>query len=323
MGNKNRLSIYLALIAVLILASLSSVRLIHAQGTQPANAIELVGTITAMDTTAKTITINSLKIDISKAEIPATVKLSVGMAVKVEGTLLADGSISARQINLPNKGIQPGEVEIVGIVESLNATQIVVNGQQIDISRAEIGKGVAVGVTVKIHATAGQAGAWVAREVSLFTQPAGTKPGVVATEDATATAPNPNEFELTGTLDQLGTDFIVVSGQKIGTAGAEIKGQLVVGALVKVHVARTANGLVAREVELAQNVDNDVNDDKNATPSGTKTSDDKGGKSGKGDGSNSGGSNSGSGSGNGGSGGGHDDGSGHDAGDDKGGGKSN
>lgn len=341
MGKNKRLAVYLAIVAVLILTSISSLRLVHAQGPTPTtpNPIELVGSVTMVDTAAKTITVNGLTINISKAQIAASVQLMVGTVVKVEGSLLADGTIAAREVKAAVAAIiQPGEMEIVGVVESLNATQIVINGQTIDISKAEIGKGVAVGMTVRVHATVAQGGMPVAREVSVFNQKpeAEDNPKATPTGTLTTNPGNQKEFELTGTLEQVGTDFVVISGQQISTSGAEIKGQLVVGALVKIHVSNTSGGLVAREVELAQKVDDDVNDDNNkATPSGTKVgpskgSGDKSGSGGKDDGqkpddkgqdgsqtgSNSGSGSSGSGSG--GSGGGND-GGGHDAGDDNGG----
>jgi hypothetical protein len=311
----------LAIIVLLIITAVSSLHFTRAQ--TPPNPVELVGSITAMDATAKTITVNGLTIDISQTEVAAGFKLAVGVVIKVEGNLSADGSIAALQINTATNTIQPGEVELVGVVQSLDTAQIVINGQMIDITKAEIGKGVAVGKTVKIHATFGQDMTLVAREVAVFTPLPEVTPEATAAGTAIVTPVNPHEFELTGTLEQIGADFIVVSGQQISTTGAEIKGQLVVGAFVKVHVSNVNNVLTAREVELAQKIDDDVNDDVNddhrPKATGTQAASSKGDNSGPGS-SNSGHDDKGNGSGgNNNAGSGHDDGGGRGGSDDGGG----
>ncbi|MBZ0275993.1 MAG: DUF5666 domain-containing protein [Anaerolineae bacterium] len=244
----------------------------------PADAvgqIELVGLVEAM--TVDTITINQQTIDISTAQVNTVLELAA--AVKVEGWLLADGTIAAREVNALAPGdVLPGEIEVVGVVTALDAASITVSGLTIDISTAQMAA-VVVGDTVKVHASFDAAGLLVAREVALYTPDSGT-PG----NDNTADNSNDNgsddnsndnsgapvvtdeEFELRGTLEAVGDGFITVAGQTINTLQAEIKGQLQVGAMVKVHLTLVNGELVAKEVELAsreQHTGDDSNDNSN------------------------------------------------------------
>ncbi len=198
--------------------------------------VELVGVVEAM--TLDTVTVNGLLVDVSTAEINTPIE--VGALVRVEGSLNVDGTITARQINPVGDDIQPGEAELIGMVESFEDTTMVINGLSIDVTTAEIDPAIMVGEMVRVHATADSAGVWVAREVALFTPD----------PDAADDDPTPvGEFEITGTLEEIGDGFIVVAGQTITTTGAEIHDTLVVGVLVKAHVQLVDDVLVAREVE--------------------------------------------------------------------------
>lgn len=206
--------------------------------------VELIGVIEAMDT--QTITVNGQIVNVARAEIRTA--LSVGLAVEVEGWLLVDGSVLAREVYAVQAGIQPGEVEVIGAVESLGSAALVVNGLTFDVSAAEMPGGTpAVGDRVKVHASLSADGRWIAREVERFV------------DNSTSGAAPVGEVEITGTLTEIGTDFIVVSGQTIGTVGAEIKDTLVIGALVKVHMSVVSGQWVAHEVELARLGDSAAN----------------------------------------------------------------
>jgi hypothetical protein len=249
MMSKNlRKWIYGWLAVVLSLSVLALSRPISAQPLQQASTdnVEIVGVIQKVD--AGTLTINGLTIDVRRAQL--NVRVSVGLAVKVEGTLSGTGNnIVAREINAAETGIKPGEVEIVGIVQSMNGQQITVNGQVIDLSGAEIKAGVTVGKTVKVHLTVNTSGVWAAREVEVVLP--GSPNDDVGDDNSVTDNARVGEVEITGTLEQAGSDFIVVSGQRISITGAEVKGRLVAGVLVKVHF-RVVNGQrVAREVENA------------------------------------------------------------------------
>ncbi|RMF77474.1 MAG: hypothetical protein D6737_17540, partial [Chloroflexi bacterium] len=119
--------------------------------------IEIVGTIEALG--ASTITVNGQVIDIAAAEINGPIE--VGGAVKIEGTLTADGQIIAREVGTPDDDVLPGESELEGVVESFDGTTLVVNGQTIDVSGAEFDGDIMVGDVVKVHATATGPGQWV------------------------------------------------------------------------------------------------------------------------------------------------------------------
>lgn len=224
--------------------------------------VELVGVVEAM--TLDTITVNGLLVDVSTAEINTPIEVDV--LVRVEGTLNVDGTITARQINPVADGIQPGEAELIGVLESFDDTTMVINGLSIDVSSAEIDPVIAVGDMVRVHATADSTGVWVAREVALFTPD----------PDVTAGDPTPvGEFEITGTLEEIGDGFIVVAGQTITTTDAEIHDTLVVGVLVKAHVQLVDNVLVAREVEnVIGGTDAPVNDNANGNTNVNDNEDD-------------------------------------------------
>ncbi|MEZ4670076.1 MAG: DUF5666 domain-containing protein [Anaerolineae bacterium] len=225
--------------SLLLLVLLAAAIAVPAVGAQSTDTVELVGTIQSM--TANSITVNAQAVDISAAQINTA--LEIGAVVQVQGTLIAGGGIMAREVNAVQNGVQPGEVEITGTLESFSGTVMVVAGQTIDVTGAQIGAGVAVGQMVRVHAMVMAGNTWQAREVSLFVAPPST---------GTPVPPGPvGEFEIVGTLDQIGNGFIVVSGQNINIAGAEIKNALLVGVLVKVHVTQVNGELVAREVENA------------------------------------------------------------------------
>ncbi len=206
---------------------------VHAQnGTQ---TIELVGIIEAAS--GSTITVNQLSVDVSAAEVKTS--LAVGTQVKVEGLLQTDGTVLAAQVSLPDRGILPGEIELVGTVDEIGTGFIVVNGLTFDTTALDMPSDLAVGDLVQVHARLTSGGTWAAREVQR---------SVVVGDNSATTG---GEVELSGTLEVVSSDSIVVQGLTINTAQAEIKGTLVVGALVKVHAALTSDGTwVAREVEL-------------------------------------------------------------------------
>ncbi|MCB9451243.1 MAG: PepSY domain-containing protein [Anaerolineaceae bacterium] len=228
---------------------------------QTSGAVELVGVVEAM--TLDTITVNGQGIIITGAEINTA--LEIGALVSVEGTLNPDGSISARQVNPVAAGVQPGEAELIGVLEHFDSTAMVVNGITFDVSGAELGTGLAVGQMVKVHATWTDSG-WVAREVQLYT-PAEDAPGMSG------------EFEMTGTLEAIGDGSITVAGQTIMTAGAEIKNMLVIGVRVKVHFSLVNGVMVAREVENAtadasSNSNDNMDDNSNANTNDNANSND-------------------------------------------------
>ncbi len=268
-----RVALLVALVAVAALAFLAPAALAQ---DAPAEA-EVVGVIQAMEG-GTTLTVNGLRIDIARAEIKTAIM--PGVAVKVEGTLQPDGTILAREVKAAeDEGLLPGESEFIGTLTGLSGTTALVSGLVFDLASAEIEPGLAVGMVVKVHARLSDGGVWVAREIERFVPEVGATPeghisipvGAECT-DCHKTQPgvatpgglvkvDDDEIEIIGTLDEIGENYVVVAGQRYDTTGAEMKGALVVGALVKIELTRLDSGiLIVSEVEPVSFVD-DMDDD--------------------------------------------------------------
>lgn len=252
----------------LLLATLIGLPKIYAQSGDDVIQIELVGEIEALSTT--TLTINGQVVDISAAELNTT--LAVGEVIKIEGTLEADGSIVALEVNPVEEGeLLPGEVEIIGPVKAFDTDSLTIGGLVIDISAAELEDALVleVGSVVKVHMSlvtdASGVESWVAREVQDGTDDS-QDDGSDDSNDDTSNESHPGEFEIVGTLTSIDGDTIVVAGLTIDIVSAEIKGMLVEGALVKVHLSLVDGVLVAREVELhdSRPSDDDESEDDNS-----------------------------------------------------------
>jgi LysM repeat protein len=284
--NKTRM-IGVLLLGLLLMPTLSMT--IMAQDDTAANEVELVGLIEALD--MDSITVNGQRILVAAAEI--NTPLQLGAAVKVEAQVQADLSIRARQINAitgeDNDDMLPGEIEITGLLSAFDDSTMTIAGLIIDVRGAEIKAGVLVGEVVRVHASLQVNNQLQAREVERYAGHDDDDSSLNdnAADDNANTNDNSNdnfdddnsslndnmaftqgEFELRGTLTSVGDGFVVVQGQNISTIGAEIKGTLTVGAMVKVHLAVVNGALVAREVEMAvrarQGDDDDGGDDDNA-----------------------------------------------------------
>jgi LysM repeat protein len=245
---------------------------------------ELPGVIEAMDAT--TITVHGQVMDITQAEISAT--LEVGLAIRVHGMMLPDGRMVALEVHaVQSDDILPGEVEIIGVWPAEVGNTVVIGGLTFDLSSAEIDSNIVAGDLVVVHATLSTEGVWVVREVKLFegndngtdntnhngnTNDNGNDNADDNSNDNAGDNSNDNtnggttdEFELTGTLESVGDSSIVVSGATIDTTSAEIHGTLIIGALVKVHVTSVDGRMIAREVELVSpgNSNDNGNDNQN------------------------------------------------------------
>ncbi len=233
---------------ILVVFTLALLTMLPGVSAQVAQSVELVGMIEAMS--VNTITVNQQEINTSQAQLNA--QLVIGALVRVEGSLNEDGSITARQVNPAAPGEQPGEGELSGILESINGTILVINGQTIDVTGAQVTGTLAVGQQVRIHANATGLNTWRAREVeAVQAGAAGTQPPVMG------------EFEIVGTLESISGGTLTIAGQTISFVNAELKSPLVVGALVKAHVSNVNGVLVAREIELAFGDDDDGDDNAN------------------------------------------------------------
>ncbi|KAB2861724.1 MAG: hypothetical protein F9K46_08065, partial [Anaerolineae bacterium] len=168
-SHKHTISLVIAILSIFMVFFGQSI--IYAQETTPTptpppdNRVELIGEIQAMD--LDTITVSGQIVDLTMAEINTA--LEIGAVVKVQGWLLEDGTILAREVNDLNDDDQSDdpltdEVEIVGILSAYEGTTMTIAGQAVDVSEAEIKAGVEVDEYVKAHGTIVD-GVWVAREV--------------------------------------------------------------------------------------------------------------------------------------------------------------
>lgn len=278
------------LVAILVIGtSLASVLVTRPANGQTISWIEFVGTIAAAS--GSTITVDSLQVDVSKAEVK--IALTVGRVVKVEGYLLSPAKVQATEVKAPKVSADDDENELVGRLDARDAGTMRIAGLLFNTQQAEIKGNLVIGMQVKVHYRL-LSGVRVAREVEPFV------PGDDDDDDMSKVG----EVETVGTISQTGSGFIVVNGTRIITTGAEIKVALRVGLRVKVHMRFTGIAFVAREIEAALAKDkksDDDSDDKGKSDdddSSGKGSDDQGGdkdNSGKGgdDGSSGGGDDSG------------------------------
>jgi hypothetical protein len=123
--------------------------------------IEFYGTIQSANSTA--IVINGQIVDVQGVVVNAP--LATGVTVRVQATVLPDGSLAARQIEVLPAGVIPGIVEINGVVTDFVLPFLTVNGQVIDITGTEISGTVAIGQSVRIFAVSTAPGVWQARFV--------------------------------------------------------------------------------------------------------------------------------------------------------------
>lgn len=182
-------------IVFLTLFALVSQSLVMAQTPTAATTkaeVEIVGTVTAK--TNQSITIGNQTFDISQAEIKASI--AVGTLVKIHATQVTNGQWAAREVELarPTASQTPapqspqttpdptleGEFELTGQVTDFNDTSIIIAGQVIDISNAEVKNALSLNGLVKVHVSIVD-GVWVAREIENATN----RPNVNGTPVAT------------------------------------------------------------------------------------------------------------------------------------------
>ena len=145
-----------------------------------------------------------------------------------------------------------GEVEFTGVVEALGSEQWTVSGVPLAVNAdTEIHGDPALADTVKVHAFLDADGLLTAREIELAeSEDADDKDGGDA-----------DEVEFRGTVEAISPDSWSVSGTAVlVTPATEVKGEIVLGDLVKVHARRNEEGVLeAREIELTG--EDDLEDD--------------------------------------------------------------
>lgn len=161
----------------------------------------------------------------------------------------------------------PSAVEFTGTVESISASQIVVNGQTIAVdSSTALGGSFQPGDNVQVSANVQPDGSILASRI----KPAGAQPALAA--GATPASPADAGIEFTGTVEVISADSITISGQTfpIGPE-TEINGNIVVGDTVTVHYTTNADGtLSVSEINLEGFVDPSETPDPNSTDIATQ-----------------------------------------------------
>ena len=241
---------------------------------------------------------------------------SILILVGIMLSACAPSTNSAAPANV-GSGKTLSEVIFTGVIESMNGDQWVINGQTINVDSSVLRDGpFVVGDTVKVEASVAPDGSVTAQRVEtpsaadLVETSTSTPDGAAAPTEVAGTSSTPvpggtsqplvfdnNGNEAFGTVDSITDTSVTLNGQTFTFAsGVEIKGNIVAGAVVKLHFTVNADGsLTVSEVAIADPTQ--IGDD-NATDDGPNhdANDDHGGN----DGSN-------------------DDGSGHDSNDDHGG----
>ena len=254
-------------VAVAFTAALSAVSrlVVNAQPPSPANTVEIVGVVQAVQ--GNVVTVNQLQIDISTARVKVSPR--VGFGIKIEGVLQPTGTVVASEVTSWQNMSTVAQAEISGQIQSITGTQIVIGRQTIDISKAQLKTKLAVGLTVHLHVIF-RNGQLIASEIEAENHsaksaatPEPTERATLQREEPTAEATEAVEpeatqeaqaeaddaSELTGTVQQVGNGFVVVAGQQIDISNAEVKGNLVAGTVVKLHVINKNGQLIAREIE--------------------------------------------------------------------------
>lgn len=206
--------------------------------------------------------------------------LTQGDSVQVDAILLPDQSryavvVKAQSDSSAGKQSSELEFKLYGQVDGMGSESWVVSEEVIYVdARTQIENGIALSDLVEVEGYVVD-GKLLAREIkhedSLSGLPVGTPiiestPGVQVTPATTATSslPSGNEIEFYGKLEAKNGNTWVVAGQTITILPqTEIKGNLVVGDLVKVHAWRQADGsLLTREIEKADDdKSSDMDDD--------------------------------------------------------------
>ncbi|MBL8093896.1 MAG: hypothetical protein JNL73_06970 [Anaerolineales bacterium] len=248
--------------------------------------VEFTGTIESLD--GSTLVVSGRRVIIT-AQTEVKLQPQKGLNVKVHGSLQADGSVVAREIESvpagqathqpgltttpraegtrqPQGTRQAGETEFYGTVSSINGNVYVVNGLTVVVN-GEVKGPIVVGDLVKVHGVTQPDGSVLAREIE---RADGTR-----TPNSTQRA---GETEFYGTVSSISGNVFVVNGLTVVVNG-EIKGAIVVGDQVKVHgVTQPDGSVLAREIERADGDDDNSgrggDDDGNDDNSGNGGSDD-------------------------------------------------
>ncbi|MBL8094294.1 MAG: hypothetical protein JNL73_08995 [Anaerolineales bacterium] len=266
------------------------------QTAQPGQAVEFTGLIESFE--GGTLVVSGRRVIIT-AQTEVKFQPQQGLNVKVHGTVQADGSVVAREIESVPGGLatqqpnlttttraestrqpqatrQAGETEFYGTVSSISGNVFVVNGITVVVN-GEVKGPITIGDPVKVHGVTQPDGSVVAREIELVPGGLATqRPNLTTTPRAESTRQpqatrQASETEFYGTVSSISGNVYVVNGLTVIVNG-EVKGPIAIGDLVKVHgVAQPDGSVLAREIERA---DSNDGDDDNGDNSGHDDDDD-------------------------------------------------
>ncbi|HSB88758.1 MAG TPA: DUF5666 domain-containing protein [Anaerolineales bacterium] len=236
--------------------------------------IEFIGPVEAIASDAWTI--GGVPVGLT-ADTEIDSGLAIGDLAKVEATVTADATVTARQIkavetdtvSTPDAG-SGTEVEFIGVVGSIGDASWTVDDKAVAVDTAtEIKDAIVVGDTVKVHASLQADGSLLATEIKLAEDSNGD-----GAEDEDGMLPD--ELHFFGAVEDMQADHWVVGGTTfLITPDTEIKDTIVVGDFVKVEATQDASGAyVAQEIELE-----DQGQDMNSDGQGDDSSGDEGSSS--------------------------------------------
>lgn len=164
--------------------------------------------------------------------------LVIGDSVKVKAFVLPDSTLYALKIEKIDKVFTTAKFEFDGIVETMDPALWVVSGQQISVDLdTMIDPDIVVGSLVEVEGYV-EAGVMIADEIKLQ--------GDLSEEEGT-------KVEFYGMIDSITGGVYVINGLTVNTdESTEIKGDLMVGDLVKVEGWLNADGTyLAHEIKPA------------------------------------------------------------------------
>ncbi len=222
---------------------------------QEGKEVEFTGTVESMD--GDQWVIDGQTVIVAGAKIEGNIQ--VGDVVKVEAYVNADGTLTAKEIELAKSddsdddSYKGAKVEFTGTVESMDGDQWVIDGQTVIVAGAKIEGNIQVGDVVKVEAYAGADGTLTAKEIEL----AKSDDSSSDDDDSYKGA----KVKFTGTVESMNGDQWVIDGQTIIVSGAKIKGNIQVGDVVKVEAWDNGGALVAEEIELVSGSSDDSSSD--------------------------------------------------------------
>jgi hypothetical protein len=183
---------------------------------------------------------------------------AAGDMVKVEALVDSNGVVTALKIGPANDQSEQAEGnssslegnfdEFTGKVDNIAADAWLVKGQNFIVNaQTEIKDNILVGDVVKVHFLTGADGVLTATEISLA--------GNNQAHNSESDGQQDDELEIVGSVESV-SPWIVAGTAFATTPQTEIKGQFVVGDVVKVHLYTAPDGiLTAREIEHAKSDD--------------------------------------------------------------------